>query len=339
MKTHTRITAALVSILSLATPALALAQSTTSPTEADFIRNRLNAIADDMARMGSGSWRGSQRLGEQIGLLAKEVVQNIPLPVLLGVEMSSLTRNFGDPRGDGTRSHEGLDIMAPRGTPVVSPTDAVITRIGDGASSGLTVSTANPGGERFVYMHLESFGEGLSEGMILKPGDLIGYVGNTGNASGGAPHLHFEIRKDGATDPFPRITRTFTEAERATAVGKIVTTTQNANAKSILSSYVARTAPAIVTPQVQTTQPVGVTIIGTRNLKRGMTGEDVRALQIYLNAHGFIVAASGSGSVGNETTYFGPATEAAVIAYQKSKAIVPAVGYFGPITRASMGVV
>jgi len=65
-----------------------------------------------------------------------------------------------------------------------------------------------------------------------------------------------------------------------------------------------------------------------------MTGEDVRQLQIYLNSKGFTVAPSGPGSLGNETTYFGNATRAALIKFQKASGISPAAGYFGPLTRA-----
>lgn len=72
----------------------------------------------------------------------------------------------------------------------------------------------------------------------------------------------------------------------------------------------------------------------TRDLTLGMTGEDVRALQIYLNAKGFLVATEGPGSPGNETLYFGLLTRTAVARLQAAKGIVPAVGYFGPITRS-----
>ena len=75
-------------------------------------------------------------------------------------------------------------------------------------------------------------------------------------------------------------------------------------------------------------------VLGTRDLKIGMTGSDVKALQRYLNLEGFTVAASGSGSLGDETTYFGSATKAALALFQKTHGIAPAVGYFGSITRA-----
>ncbi|MBI2409441.1 peptidoglycan-binding protein [Candidatus Kaiserbacteria bacterium] len=72
------------------------------------------------------------------------------------------------------------------------------------------------------------------------------------------------------------------------------------------------------------------------NLTMGSLGSEVKALQEYLNSHGYQIAASGPGSSGNETTKFGALTKAALIKYQKANGITPAVGYFGPITRAAM---
>lgn len=71
-----------------------------------------------------------------------------------------------------------------------------------------------------------------------------------------------------------------------------------------------------------------------RDLQAGMTGADVKTLQVYLNAKGFIVAGSGPGSVGSETTRFGEATKAALVKLQKAAGIAPASGYFGAKTRA-----
>ena len=72
----------------------------------------------------------------------------------------------------------------------------------------------------------------------------------------------------------------------------------------------------------------------TRDLKTGSTGEDVKALQVYLNTHGYVVVASGAGSPGSETSKFGALTRAALIKLQKAAGITPAAGYFGPKTRA-----
>lgn len=74
----------------------------------------------------------------------------------------------------------------------------------------------------------------------------------------------------------------------------------------------------------------------TRNLTVGSTGEDVRELQKFLNANGFTVSSSGAGSAGSESTYFGPATRAALAKYQAANGISPAAGYFGPITRTNV---
>jgi len=87
----------------------------------------------------------------------------------------------------------------------------------------------------------------------------------------------------------------------------------------------------------ETVATVGVTG-GTfaRNLTVGHTGDDVLRLQQYLNTHGFVIAESGPGSLGNETTRFGALTRAALKKFQLSKGITPASGYFGPLTRAQM---
>lgn len=75
----------------------------------------------------------------------------------------------------------------------------------------------------------------------------------------------------------------------------------------------------------------------TRDLEYSMEGEDVKALQQYLNTHGFVLANYGIGSPGNETTYFGDATRYQLIQFQKANNIIPAAGYFGPKTRAFIG--
>ena len=101
------------------------------------------------------------------------------------------------------------------------------------------------------------------------------------------------------------------------------------------SSSLTCTAQKSSIPPVITSGGGGTAVFQfTQNLTLGSTGEEVRQLQIFLNTHGFPVAASGAGSPGNESTYFGPATQAALAAYQASVGISPASGYFGSITRA-----
>ncbi len=91
---------------------------------------------------------------------------------------------------------------------------------------------------------------------------------------------------------------------------------------------------SIIQPEVQ---PTTNTPLFTRNLSYGEVNEDVKALQQYLNTHGFTVSTTGPGSPNNETTRFGPATKSAVIKFQKANKITPAIGYFGPVTRGVVG--
>ena len=147
--------------------------------------------------------------------LDDDIVEHIYLPILFGVALDDVVPNFGESRGSGSRSHEGQDILAPKGTPIVSPTDAIVIRTGSGASAGKYVYTANPGGETFRYMHLDTIAN-LDHGDELKPGDLIGTIGDTGNAPDGVYHLHLEIRDEDnePTDPYERITKEFSDKKQ-----------------------------------------------------------------------------------------------------------------------------
>lgn len=157
----------------------------------------------------------SSSIQRKVNKLDDDEVEDLPIPILIGVKVSNLWPNFGDPRDGGARTHEGEDIMAPRGAIVSSPTEAVVVRTGEGSSSGIFVTTANPGGETMNFYHLDSIADGIKAGTEVKAGDILGYVGNTGNASGGAPHLHYEIRKNRrALDPFPRLTKEFSNEVR-----------------------------------------------------------------------------------------------------------------------------
>jgi murein DD-endopeptidase MepM/ murein hydrolase activator NlpD len=110
---------------------------------------------------------------------------------------------FGDPRDAGRREHEGVDIFAKRGTPVLSATDGVVTRVADEGLGGRVVWIWNPKRSlRLYYAHLDE--QFVSTGTHVKAGDVLGTVGNTGNARTTPPHLHFGIyqRGRGAIDPY-----------------------------------------------------------------------------------------------------------------------------------------
>ncbi|CAN5754197.1 hypothetical protein BH11PAT2_BH11PAT2_01970 [soil metagenome] len=279
-----------------------------------------------------------------IDSLGSTPVQNIPIPVLLGVAVSDISPNFGDPRDGGTRTHEGEDILAPKNDYIVSPTDAVVTSTGTGESAGNYVYTANPGNETFAYMHLDTFAPGITIGTVLKPGDLIGYVGNTGDASSGPTHLHFEIREGRtATDPFPRLTKEFTLAERITYVTAALknASNQTVDAQMLVSGYrgtfLSAKAQGMVLPSAILTALGTVSSLPTtgfaRDLTVGSRGDDVTALQTLLIQKNTGPATLALGNAG-ATGYFGAITRAALAEYQAAHSITPPAGYFGPITRA-----
>lgn len=119
---------------------------------------------------------------------------------------NSFRDTFGAPRSGG-RTHKGTDIMTARNTPIVAVTDGVITSTNpyDTGLGGITIHLRGDDGNVYYYAHLASIKEGIRAGVRVEAGQVIGYAGNTGNASGGAVHLHFEIRPNGgaAINPYP----------------------------------------------------------------------------------------------------------------------------------------
>lgn len=113
------------------------------------------------------------------------------------------TDNFGDYRSGG-RTHQGIDIFALRGTPAVAAMDGTIITAGTQSLGGIVLRLRGKDGSVYSYAHLNGYASGISEGVSVKAGQTIGYVGSTGNAEGGAPHLHFEIHPGGgpAIDPY-----------------------------------------------------------------------------------------------------------------------------------------
>jgi peptidoglycan LD-endopeptidase LytH len=110
-----------------------------------------------------------------------------------GIEPGNLTRSFDDPRGGG-RAHQAIDILAPRHTPVVAVEDGTIARLFTSRAGGITIYQFDPA-EQFCYYyaHLERYADGLAEGQRVRQGQVIGYVGTSGNAPPGTPHLHFAV--------------------------------------------------------------------------------------------------------------------------------------------------
>jgi len=111
-----------------------------------------------------------------------------------GVAAAALRDNFNDARGGGLRVHHALDIMAARGTPVLAVEDGRIVRLHKGGAGGITVYQLDVSGRYgYYYAHLDQYADGLAEGKKVTRGDVLGFVGTTGNAPANAPHLHFAI--------------------------------------------------------------------------------------------------------------------------------------------------
>lgn len=128
--------------------------------------------------------------GDVVQLLER---RQLDVPVQ-GVSRSQLRDTFDERRAGGLRRHEALDIMASRGTPVRAVEDGRVAKLFTSIAGGLTIYVFDPG-EMFsyYYAHLDRYANGLHEGQQLRRGDVIGYVGSTGNAAEDAPHLHFAI--------------------------------------------------------------------------------------------------------------------------------------------------
>ncbi len=109
-----------------------------------------------------------------------------------GVRVSQVADTYGAPRA-GNRGHEGVDIFAPRGTPVRAAAAGYVYRIDDVSLGGLTVTVVGDGGVRYFYTHLDSVPAELVEGQRVETDTVIGFVGNSGNAAGTLPHLHLGV--------------------------------------------------------------------------------------------------------------------------------------------------
>jgi murein DD-endopeptidase MepM/ murein hydrolase activator NlpD len=109
-----------------------------------------------------------------------------------GVDRSRIRDSYTAARGG--RTHDAVDIMAPRGTPVIAADSGTILRLRTNDAGGITIYQLDPE-ERFIYYyaHLDRYQDGLAEGMKIRQGDVLGFVGTTGNAPKNTPHLHFQV--------------------------------------------------------------------------------------------------------------------------------------------------
>jgi peptidoglycan LD-endopeptidase LytH len=145
------------------------------------------------------------------------IQRHIALPIA-GLKLQNIEDTFDDLRG-GTRRHEAADILSPRGTPVMAVDAGTIKKLFTSKQGGLTIYQFDPEGTYcYYYAHLDHYAADLQEGAWVGRGQVIGYVGTTGNAPPNTPHLHFAVFKLGADkrwwhgtpiNPFPALVSHF----------------------------------------------------------------------------------------------------------------------------------
>ena len=120
--------------------------------------------------------------------------RHLLLPVA-NAKLARIPDSFEDAR-DGQRRHHAVDIMAPRGTPVLAADDGHVLKLRTGGAGGITIYAVDPK-SRFIYYyaHLDRYRKGISEGESIERGDTIGFVGTSGNAPPDTPHLHFQVTR------------------------------------------------------------------------------------------------------------------------------------------------
>lgn len=123
------------------------------------------------------------------------------VPVLIvpvtGADVTQLRSSWGDARGGGRRGHQGLDVMAPAGTPVIATADGTIEKLyfSKGGGGIALYQRSNDGRWMFYYAHLRGYASGIVEGKRVSAGETLAYVGDSGNAGAGNFHLHFGVAR------------------------------------------------------------------------------------------------------------------------------------------------
>lgn len=191
---------ALIVVMALAAVATArgygMAGATSAPSSATASADSAHAGSPPAADTADGleppQPSGTETVTpDDLALLTSEI--EMPLE---GIDPTTMRSNFDERRGGGTRQHQALDIMAPRGTPIRAAARGRVLKLFTSANGGLMIYAADSS-ERFVlmYAHLDRYAPGLADGAAIARGQVIGYVGSTGNASPNAPHLHFAVAR------------------------------------------------------------------------------------------------------------------------------------------------
>ena len=170
-----------------------------APTPATSQRTSRNPSPTSANSSGSAGTEVPLATAAVLGASAEADIEyvrsrRLQLPVA-GIHPDQLADSFDEPR-DGTRRHRAIDILAPRGTPVLAADDGRVLRVSWNSAGGNTVYATDVEGRIvYYYAHLDHYRESLAAGMPLAKGDTIGFVGTTGNAPKDIPHLHFQIMR------------------------------------------------------------------------------------------------------------------------------------------------
>lgn len=188
---------AVAGLMSTATPALA-----NSNAASVDIRDTVRDAQDESMLQGDARyqqlfarWEAMEERGQ--------VSASISVPSIMPLQDARLTSGFGmrtHPVLGGRRSHKGIDLAAPTGTPIYATADGIVDRAERFSSYGLFIEIEHGAELETRYAHMSRLA--VSAGQRVKKGDLIGYVGSTGRSTG--PHLHYEVRISGvAVNPIP----------------------------------------------------------------------------------------------------------------------------------------
>jgi murein DD-endopeptidase MepM/ murein hydrolase activator NlpD len=171
----------------------------------------LEAARDELVAAEHGLWRATERVAETAYELAivtagsSIVIHGFVFPV---AGPTLFVDTFLADRMPGTEHahlHQGTDIFAPAGTPLVASERGVIAKMGTDVLGGIKLWLVGESGARYYYAHLSAFADDIAEGDVVEAGTIVGFVGNTGNAAGTPSHLHFEIHPGAgpAINPYP----------------------------------------------------------------------------------------------------------------------------------------
>lgn len=170
------------------------------------LRSTLRVVFTLLLLAAAGYWAWHQPFMAKPRAMSQLAMMPAPASLAMpveGVAASRVADTYGAPRGSD-RQHEGVDIFATRGTAVRSATPGLVTSIRESGLGGRQVWVMGPGRQRHYYAHLDDWAPLLEAGDLVRTGDLLGTVGDTGNARGTPPHLHYGVyASDGAFDPLP----------------------------------------------------------------------------------------------------------------------------------------